>query len=216
MIEPTILEIFSDYTWPWCYFITGRIKKLKKEFNIEIRWIEFPLHPDIPEGGLTFEELLSGRNIDVNQMLSHLKNAADQAGLPLNDPQKAYNTRLAQEVGKWASTKGKGDEFHDITFKAYFVDEKNISDRSVLLDLVKSIGLPYEKAKDVIENRTFKEAVDKDWSRSRGIFVTSVPTFLMNMDRLVGAQPYDALREFMKNNNVAPIHWSPVSTGILH
>jgi len=164
------------------------------------------LHPDIPEGGLTFEELLSGRNIDKDQMMSHLKNAAAEAGLPLNDPKRAYNTRLAQEVGKWVSTQGKGDEFHENLFRAYFVDEKNISDPSVLLDLVESVNLSYEDAKQVVENRTFKDAVDQDWLRSKKLYVTAVPTFLMNKQRLVGAQPYDSLREFMKNNNVTPIH----------
>jgi predicted DsbA family dithiol-disulfide isomerase len=29
---------------------------------------------------------------------------------------KTYNSRLAQELGKWAETKGKGDEYHDAVF----------------------------------------------------------------------------------------------------
>jgi predicted DsbA family dithiol-disulfide isomerase len=32
MAESVVLEIFSDYVSPWCYFITGRIDKLQQEF----------------------------------------------------------------------------------------------------------------------------------------------------------------------------------------
>ncbi len=135
-------------------------------------------------------------------MMVHLKNAATQAELPLNDPQKAYNSRLAQEVGKWVVTQGKGDEFHNAVFKAYFVDAKDISDPLILMDLVESLGLSSNDVQHVINNRTFKDTVDKDWSRSKKIFVTAVPTFLINEQRLVGAQSYDVLKQFLISNNV--------------
>jgi len=135
-------------------------------------------------------------------MMTHLKNVAGQVNLPLNDPKRAYNTRLAQEVGKWAGAHGKGDEFHNAVFSAYFVDSKNISDPLILIDLAESVGLSKDDARKVIANRTSKEAVDQDWSRSREVFISSVPTFLINEQRLVGAQSYEVLKQFMINNKV--------------
>ncbi len=146
---------------------------------------------------------MAGRNIDIQQMMVHLKSVANQVNLPLNDPQKAYNSRLAQEVGKWVETQGKGDEFHNAVFRAYFVDTKNISDPTMLIELAESIGLSGADAQQIINNRTFKDAVDQDWSRSREMFVTAVPTFFINEQRLVGAQSYDTLKQFMVSNNVA-------------
>ena len=73
-------------------------------------------------------------------MMVHLKKNADKVKLPLNDPQRSYNTRLAQEVGKWAGEQGKGDVFHNTVFKAYFVDAQNISDPLVLINLAESAG----------------------------------------------------------------------------
>jgi predicted DsbA family dithiol-disulfide isomerase len=135
-------------------------------------------------------------------MMVHLKKVADEVKLPLNDPQKAYNTRLAQEVGKWAGEQGKGSVFHNTVFKAYFVDAQNISDPLVLINLAESVGFSRKDAKHVIDNRTFKEAVDRDWSRSHEMSVTSVPTFILKGRRLVGAQPYDTLRQFTISNTV--------------
>jgi predicted DsbA family dithiol-disulfide isomerase len=135
-------------------------------------------------------------------MMVHLKKVADEVNLPLNDPQKAYNTRLAQEVGKWAGEQGKGSVFHNTVFKAYFVDAQNISDPLVLINLAESVGFSRKDAKHVIDNRTFKEAVNRDWSRSHEMSVTSVPTFILKGRRLVGAQPYDTLRQFTISNAV--------------
>ena len=51
----------------------------------------------------------------------------EREGLPFNaERNMSYNSRLAQELSKWAEEKGKGDEAHDVLFRAYFVDVKNI------------------------------------------------------------------------------------------
>jgi predicted DsbA family dithiol-disulfide isomerase len=70
---------------------------------------------------------------------------------------------------------------------------KNIADKNVLLDLADSVGLPKAIAQEVIDNRTFSDAVDQDWELSRQKGVNAVPTFFMGLDRLVGAQPYEVL-----------------------
>jgi predicted DsbA family dithiol-disulfide isomerase len=63
----------------------------------------------------------------------------------------------------------------------------------VLVDLAESVGLPKSEAQEVIDNRTFSDAVDRDWELSRKKGVNAVPTFFMGLDRLVGAQPYEVL-----------------------
>jgi predicted DsbA family dithiol-disulfide isomerase len=42
------------------------------------------------------------------------KSAAKELDLPWGERKKSYNSRIAQELGKWAETKGKGDTYHDI------------------------------------------------------------------------------------------------------
>ena len=162
----------------------------------------FPLHPDTPEEGLTLEELFAGRPVDITQMRARLKQTADEAGLPLGERRKTYNSRLAQELGKWAASQGKVEEFHNTVFRAYFVDGKNIGKVPVLVELVKSLNLPGEVAQKVLETRAFKEAVDADWAHSRAVGVTAVPTFSMNQRAIVGAQRYEVLEQLMRINNV--------------
>jgi predicted DsbA family dithiol-disulfide isomerase len=179
-----------------------RIDRLRKNYEIEIRWTAFPLHPETPEGGRTLEELFAGGHVDIKKMMSRLKQVADDLGLPLKERKRTYNSRLAQELAKWAESKGRGDSFHEAVFRAYFVDGKNIGRVDELIALAKSIGLPEKEARSVVELRTFKEAVDADWSRSRELGITAVPTFMIDHQAIVGAQPYEVLEQFLRNCSV--------------
>ncbi len=202
MSESTILEIFSDYIWPWCYFITGRVEKLRQDFALEISWTAFPLHPETPREGITLEELFAGRPINIEQVQDHLARVAAELGLAIGKREKTYNSRLAQELGKLAEKKGYGEAFHMAAFRAYFADGVNIGLESTLEELGTSVGLSVEDVRDALENRTYKEAVDRDWRRSHQMGVTAVPTFMMNGASLVGAQPYEKLVQLIKNSGV--------------
>jgi predicted DsbA family dithiol-disulfide isomerase len=175
---------------------------LRSEFEIGIQWIAFPLHPETPPQGRTLEDLFAGRNYDIPQMLTRLKQVARDLELPFGDRKMTFNSRLAQELGKWAEQLGKGDAFHDAVFRAYFAVGRNIADVNILADIITSVGLDPKEAHDVIAARTFKEAVDTDWTRAYESRVTAVPTFVMNGQALVGAQTFNALANFVLENKV--------------
>jgi predicted DsbA family dithiol-disulfide isomerase len=178
------------------------IDRLKRRYEIDVRWRAFPLHPETPEEGLTLEELFAGRDISVPAVLRHLRKVAGELGLPWGDRVKTFNSRRAQELGKWAEEMEKGDQFHDAVFRAYFVEGKNIAKTEVLIDLAGSVGLAEHEADDVLHSRRFKAPVDEDWRLSREWGVTAVPTFLLNGERLVGAQPDGVLEEFVRKRHV--------------
>jgi predicted DsbA family dithiol-disulfide isomerase len=154
------------------------------------------LHPETPEEGRTLEELFAERDIDIPSMLDHLKRVAADCGLPFGMRSRTYNSRRAQELGKWAESLDKGEEFHMAAFKAYFADGLNIAKIPVLVELAESVGL--DGAEEIISNGTFKEVVDRDWEYSRACGITAVPTFIANGRRLVGAQPYTVLEGLIK------------------
>jgi predicted DsbA family dithiol-disulfide isomerase len=130
-------------------------------------------------------------------MMQKLQQAAHDLGLPLGERTKTYNSRLAQELAKWAEFLGKGELFHEAVFRAYFVEGINIGKADQLAKLAGLLGLPENQALDVLATRSFQEAVDADWLRSRTLGITAVPTFLVSGKKLVGAQPYDVLEQFL-------------------
>jgi len=50
----------------------------------------------------------------------------------------------------------------------------------------------------VLEQRSFKEAIDRDWELSRRYGITGVPTFVAGRHGVVGAQPYEVLEQLVK------------------
>ncbi len=160
--------------------------------------MHFPLHPETPMEGRSLEDLFAGRNLDPEAIHLNMKAAMDEEGLPYERRSHTYNSRLAQEVAKWADTQPNGEVIHDLFYRAYFVDGKNIADRQVLLDIVAEAGLDTGVAQVVIDERTFKQAVDEDWGLSRAYGVTGVPTFVADGRGVVGAQQYEVLQQLVE------------------
>jgi len=175
-----------------------RIERLRTEHNVKIEWVHFPLHPETPAEGRSLAELFAGRGVDRTAMHAQMKARMDAEGLPYGERTMTYNSRLAQELGKWADTQPGGEAIHDAMFRAYFVEARNIGDPAVLLEIVDKLGLSSEDAREVIEKRTFKDAVDRDWAFSRQLGVTGVPTFVAGGYGVVGAQPYETLERLVE------------------
>jgi predicted DsbA family dithiol-disulfide isomerase len=172
-----------------------RIERLRNAFEIQVQFTQFPLHPDTPPEGLGLEELFAGRAFDLDAAQERLARLMRDEGLPYGVRSRTYNSRLAQELAKWAETLPEGARIHDALFKAYFVDGVNLADVERLVEVARAIGLPPRDAREALESRSYRESVDRDWIRSAELGVTGVPTFVMNGRGLVGAQPYPALEE---------------------
>jgi predicted DsbA family dithiol-disulfide isomerase len=180
-----------------------RIERLKKEHGVKVQWVHFPLHPDTPAEGRSLQELFRGRGYDIPKMQAQMRDRMATEGLAYGERTMTYNSRLAQELAKWADAQPGGEAIHDALFRAYFVEAKNIGDPAVLLEIAESIGLPRQTAKAVLEQRTFKAAVDADWDKSRRYGVTGVPTFVAGGYAVVGAQPYEALAALVRQARAA-------------
>ena len=176
-----------------------RVEKLQQEFAIDIAYTHFPLHPDTPEDGIELEELFAGRDVDIPAMHARMSRLMDEEGLPYPTRTRTYNSRRAQELGKWAETRPGGGKIHDALFHAYFVDNVNLARVENLVPIAEQVGLPADEATSVLSERRYREAVDSDWQRARDLGVTGVPTFVIGNQGLVGAQPYEQLQTFVQS-----------------
>ena len=159
--------------------------------------MHFPLHPETPAEGQSLADLFKGRDLDVSRMEADMQQRMADEGLKYGERTHTYNSRLAQELGKWADTLEGGGAIHDAMFRAYFVDARNVSDPEVLVQIAESVGLPGDEAATVLRDRSFSDAIDADWQLSRQYGVTGVPTFVAGRYGVVGAQPYDVLESLI-------------------
>ena len=128
--------------------------------------------------------------------------APDAAYDPQTITQKTTKTRLAQELTKWAESKGKGDIFRYGIFDALYAHGKDISDKQMLYSLIETVGLSSGDAQDVIQTGTFKETLDSDWVRSLTVDPQYVPSVLMNGDLLENPQEYGLLEDLMSRHQI--------------
>ena len=181
-----------------------RVEKLKQEFEVETVLVHFPLHPDTPLEGRSMAEFYASRNIDPEAAYARMKTLMDAEGLPYGRRTHTYNSRLAQELGKWADAQPGGAALHDALYKAYFVEARNIADIDLLVEIAASVGLPAEEARAVLDERRFSDEIDADWQKSSQYGVTGVPTFVAGGYGVVGAQPYEALVHLLNEADAAP------------
>ena len=170
-----------------------RIEKLKAEHNVKVEWVHFPLHPDTPAEGRALSALFGGRDEDRRARHAQMKARMTGEGLPYGERTMTYNSRLAQELGKWADTQPGGEALHDALFRAYFEAAKDIGDAAVLQKIADEAGVTgWPGQQD-------QPAVAEKEERVRELGISGVPTFIFNRESgISGAYPAEMLAQAIK------------------
>lgn len=177
-----------------------RTDRLQRDYGVELRWTVFPLHPEIPEEGLELSDLFRGRNFDIEALQQRLMVVAEELGLPVARRTRISNSRRVQELGKWAESMGKGDEFRRSAYHAYFAEGRNIALLPELETIAEAAGLPIDDIYDILAQSLFADAVDADWARAGELAVTAVPFHLFGEKMLVGFHPYEDYVKLVSGN----------------
>ena len=176
---------------------------MKQNYQIDINYVYFPLHPETPQEGLRLDELF-GINADIPAMMRSMKERMDAEGLPFDEGRDmTFNSRMAQELAKWGEGKEESEQLNMALYQAYFVDGQNVGDIDMLMGVVEKLGLPVEEARFVLDGRMMRLAVDADWQHATSIGVTGVPTFAVGLTGVVGAQPYETLVSLVEQSGAA-------------
>ncbi len=175
-----------------------RTDRLQREFGIELRWTVFPLHPETPEGGMELADLFGVGEAQVRTMQERVHRVAAAEGLPLGPRSRTYNSRRAQELGKWAEEQGRADAFRRGVYRAYFVEGRNIALIDELVPIAEAAGLPGPEVREALATGRFAGAVDADWRRARELGITAVPTHLCGGKKLVGFTTYEEFLQLIE------------------
>lgn len=185
--------VYSDYICPFCYIGFHRIEKLKEQYDLDVEWRPFELHPEIPKDGIVTEKLPFPRGY-LEMVMANVKRLADQDGIIFKLSERLPNSQLALFISEFAKKKGKFDEFHKLVFDNYWKEGKDIGNLSLLLDLAESIGLNKPEILNYIKS---DEPVNKLKEASFELGrcgINGVPTFFIGNGVVIGAQPYEVFQ----------------------
>jgi len=193
------LVMFSDFICPFCYIGFETVRRLKPEFDFDIEWKGFQIHPEWPAGGMLATEYRRGMDPETRRMMwARIAGLGESVGLEMKSPQVLANSRLALEAVEFANECGKAEMFEERVFRAYFHDNLDIGNGAVLADLGSDVGLDPVELNFALESNRYQSRLRDNAVAARERGVDGVPTFFIGDYPLVGAQSEQVMRQILQ------------------
>ena len=194
------IDIVSDVVCPWCIIGYRQLLQALEATGTQaqIHWHPFELNPDMPPEGEQLRDHIirkygsSAEESESNR--SRLVAVGAELGIDFkfDDTSHIRNTFDAHQLMHWADTLGCKNDLKQALFQAYFTEQLDVSDRSVLVEKAVALGLDREEATAVLEDQRYADEVRSNeqlWL-SRGI--QGVPAVILAEKYLLsGAQGKD-------------------------
>ena len=187
----TAIEFFFDLVSPYSYFASEKIEELAKQNNRELIWKPFLL------GGLfkTLDAPPAPGLLPYKKpyLFKDLNRLANFHGIPFNTPSEFPRLTVKPLRALLSLPKEDLPETVHQLYRAYWVEDRDISDASVLADLLGAEAV--EKTGDPEIKQSLIQATDE--AVKRGLF--GAPTFLVGQEMFFGHDRMDLLEAFLQD-----------------
>ena len=206
--EKIKIDIVSDVVCPWCAIgfkrLSVAISELKLENQVEISWHPFELNPEMPREGQNADKYLMNKYNLSEEKLKQTRNNMTQLGKETGfkfdyfKEMKKVNTFNSHILLAYAKEFDKQTELKVRLQNAYFGERKDVSNREVLEEEVKAVGLNTQEAMKRLDDPKAIKAVEdeeKFW-RDQGVY--AIPTVIFNNQiAQVGASETKTYKEIL-------------------
>jgi predicted DsbA family dithiol-disulfide isomerase len=118
--------------------------RLKSEFDVEVSWRGFELHPETPIGGIAVTDLF--RNTTLEKIRKHISRFGAEFGVEILVPEHLSNTRRALAMSEFARDQGRLEAFREEAMRAYWQEQADLEKEQVLRSIAMRAGLDQEEA----------------------------------------------------------------------
>ena len=216
MATPVKIDFVSDVSCPWCVIglksLETALKSLEGGITADLHFQPFELNPQMGAEGQDITEHIAQKYgstpADIARNGENLRARGAELGFEFNMQKRGriYNTFDAHRLLHWADTEGKQEALKSALFSAYFTEGRNPSDHTVLLDVVKKVGLDATRAAEILQSDEFAADVrDREkFYAERGI--RAVPSVIINDRHLIqGGQPAEVFERALRQLVGAPL-----------
>ena len=213
------IDIWSDFTCPFCYIgkvnIEKAIHQMYEKEHISVNWHSFQLNPQAKplerEDLFQFYLRTEGRSLEAN--IQEQQNAISLAkGTGINfkfEIAKPANTLLAHRLLQLSKKYQKADEVGSLLYAAHFSLGKNIQDSKIIIEIGTQAQLPVEALENLVHTKAFEVQVEQDRQQGIKLGVQSVPCYVFdNKYGIIGAQSVDTFSEQLEK---AYIEWENIN-----
>lgn len=200
------VTIWSDFVCPFCYIGDAHLAKALAELEfgdqVEIEYKSFLLNPEAKyDANKSYlQSLADDKGMPVEQAIEMTQRVVDMgaaAGLEIDFEQAKYApTQDAHRIFQYAKTLGKGNEFFEHFYEAYFTKGQNLGEAEVIVKLAKEVGLDEEAVRTILASDDYQEAFYGDIQQAQMVGVQGVPFFVLADKYAVsGAQPVELFKQ---------------------
>ncbi len=190
------VTVFSDYICPFCFVGHHRLMRLRDSYDLKINWCFLEIHPETPAEGEAIDAL-EYPSETWRTMMQGLQQVAKEEGLVLPAIQFITNSRNALLLSEAAKQAGKTAfyQLHQALFRAYFIEQKNISERTLLATLAKENGVSNEIIETAWHDSSIEKRLQHNYHTARQYNIESVPAFVFGKQVLTGVVSEKAFRQ---------------------
>ena len=192
------IEMFSDFVCPFCYIGFEVMRRLKPEFDLDLQWRGFQIHPDWPPEGISAEDALAGSSANRRATWNRIESMANEIGLSIKPPAVFTSSLIALEAAEFAGELNRGEAVEERIYRAYFQEGRNIGERTVVLDLCAEAGLDRNALEAALDSGRYVIKLKNNGLLANQRGVSGVPTFFIGEFQMVGAQSESAMRHLLK------------------
>lgn len=213
MTSPAHLRIdfVSDVACPWCAIglasLQQALTRLGDSVRADVHLQPFELNPSLPfEGENADEHLMRKYGIDEAQLETNraaIRERAAALGVIINTGHgsRVWNTFDAHRLLHWAGLQDpeRALALKRALFRAYFTDNENVADRSVLIRAATDAKLDAGEAHRMLESGEYADEVRAQERHFQQAGIHSVPaTIIENSYLISGGQPPDAFERALR------------------
>lgn len=205
------IDFVSDVACPWCAIglasLERALERLDGAVDADISFQPFELNPHMGPEGQDITEHLAQKYGSTPAQQAQAREGIRQRGAGVGftfHPQgrgRVWNTFDAHRLLYWAGLEGARSQ-RDLKMallEAYHGQAKNLSDPAVLLDVVEHAGLDRERAKRVLEDGEFVDAVRDRERYWQGLGIHAVPSVVIDGRHLIqGGQPPEVFEQALR------------------
>jgi len=193
------ITMFSDFVCPFCYIGFEVMRKLKPEFNIELDWRGYQIHPEWPAEGISVDQVRTPSDMDARKAAwQRITAMADAEGLEIKAPSVFTNSRAALAACEFAREQGRSEELEGRIYRAYFIEGANIGDAALVARLGAEVGLNESEVAEAVHSPRYDMRLKNNALAAHQRGVSGVPTFFIGEYPLVGAQSTDVMRQILQ------------------
>jgi len=182
------IEMVHDIVCSWCPIGYNNMKTAINELNIDVdfHFLPFELNANMANTGEPIASYFSRKmGWNENKLLEYQRSlvttaAKSAVSIDFSKRTHYYNTRNAHLLMHWVERFDKQIELNEALIDAYFKEGQDISNLTVLLNIIEALGMDRQETKEALTSIALSQELAHKTSRIKALNISSIPTFIVN------------------------------------